>query len=640
VVAIILATDMAKHFTKLKTFNSMIEAEGNDVNRWNDPSLALETLVHTADLSNPAKPMDRALKWADLAMAEFFAQGDRERNLAMPISQMCDRLTVTRSSAQVGFVSFMVRPMFEAYGAIGNVPMAMDNLDAFLAFNKAEAQKEKDKLEESKSEQKLQVSNGEVAIDLRKMVADFLKSKTEAPCFAIFRPCSDDAIRRMSNGQSVGKGLNVKGKVATAGELAGYIPFMQISEDRHKIDIEQSPSFGRIMVYFRREESRAAALSHLQAILDEVMKRIPMMRPEIVVENTYSPECWGLNIPEPLVSEAYIQRQELGAYVGWNSGRKSDPAFMDMIMQSIRDTSSQPQIVLYQLDDSQPMNPFGLVLAHAENTVKPVVSDLDLLTFGSKGMQFQPLPAESVRLAMWSLDRTAEIIPYRNAHSWTERWTMVLHELAETGQCVDAPDHGCGDQASVDFIRSMAEHVACSGAVRHGPECFNFHFPQELDSEFLIVWDGLGETPWKYVDQAGLRHFLMTRINEGYTFPLNPIWPIRDPGWFEIFRALCVGRYSGQSLESWYPPGSGMLRKVETMCENFPESFVQLDAEEALKTKSGKCSDLREDVELVMHQVKRKAKPEAVLRKKGSTLPASHPSVHDTMKRLKGDLEV
>ena len=26
------------------------------------------------------------------------------------------------------------------------------------------------------------------------------------------------------------------------------------------------------------------------------------------------------------------------------------------------------------------------------------------------------------------------------------------------------------------------------GAVRHGAECFNFYFPQELDPEFLVVW--------------------------------------------------------------------------------------------------------------------------------------------------------
>ena len=30
--------------------------------------------------------------------------------------------------------------------------------------------------------------------------------------------------------------------------------------------------------------------------------------------------------------------------------------------------------------------------------------------------------------------------------------------------------------------------VAC-GAVRHGAECFNYYFPQEMDDEFLVIWD-------------------------------------------------------------------------------------------------------------------------------------------------------
>ena len=40
----------------------------------------------------------------------------------------------------------------------------------------------------------------------------------------------------------------------------------------------------------------------------------------------------------------------------------------------------------------------------------------------------------------------------------------------------------------------MSELKEC-GAVRHGAECFNFYFPQELDPDFLIVWDGFANEP-------------------------------------------------------------------------------------------------------------------------------------------------
>ena len=34
------------------------------------------------------------------------------------------------------------------------------------------------------------------------------------------------------------------------------------------------------------------------------------------------------------------------------------------------------------------------------------------------------------------------------------------------------------------------DQLAECGAVRHGAECFNYLFPQELDPEFLVIWDG------------------------------------------------------------------------------------------------------------------------------------------------------
>ena len=72
--------------------------------------------------------------------------------------------------------------------------------------------------------------------------------------------------------------------------------------------------------------------------------------------------------------------------------------------------------------------------------------------------------------------------------------------------------------------------------MRHGAECFNFGFPQELDKEFLCVWDGISANPtsdnpsWKAVGEAELRTWLMDRVREGYGFPMNPVWAIRDPG--------------------------------------------------------------------------------------------------------------
>ena len=43
------------------------------------------------------------------------------------------------------------------------------------------------------------------------------------------------------------------------------------------------------------------------------------------------------------------------------------------------------------------MNPLGLLMAYAEETVTPVVSDFDTFLVGSRGVQYAATPPEQVR---------------------------------------------------------------------------------------------------------------------------------------------------------------------------------------------------------------------------------------------------
>ena len=122
-------------------------------------------------------------------------------------------------------------------------------------------------------------------------------------------------------------------------------------------------------------------------------------------------------------------------------------------------------------------------------------------------------------------------------HGYFSR-VAVLKDEARKGFHPTLPPYGFGDPTSYSIVRSIVRQVRRSGAVRHGAECFNFYFPQELDAEFLVVWDGLDSPPWKAVKEPELREFLLARVKEGYSFPINPVWPIRDPGWIDILYAL------------------------------------------------------------------------------------------------------
>ena len=53
------------------------------------------------------------VEWTDRCLNEFFAQGDAELELGLPISLLCDRKTTSRPESQLGFINFVVLPAYE-----------------------------------------------------------------------------------------------------------------------------------------------------------------------------------------------------------------------------------------------------------------------------------------------------------------------------------------------------------------------------------------------------------------------------------------------------------------------------------------------------------------------------------------------
>jgi len=115
----IRCTDMTMHTDHTKFLDELPRPELSDAGKVKHPDLTphqmeylLSLAVHAADISNPTKPTPLTAKWADLVMNEYFGQGDRERELGLKISNLCDRKTVEIPTAQLGFLNFVVRPFF------------------------------------------------------------------------------------------------------------------------------------------------------------------------------------------------------------------------------------------------------------------------------------------------------------------------------------------------------------------------------------------------------------------------------------------------------------------------------------------------------------------------------------------------
>lgn len=395
----------------------------------------------------------------------------------------------------------------------------------------------------------------------------------ETSWFAVYRPTSRDAIAKMLNGEAVGKGLNVKGKSAKKNWLSGFVPFLQISDNDHKKYVEDSPKGARLHIFFTTAPARQEAIAALEQLMAEnVWLDIADRRIHEVDELS---GVFGIDVPEPLVREAFIMKPDLAPTVGWETGRVSEPAFMDMNLHAVRD-GHDPQVVLFQMDQDRAMNPHGLLIAYSEASVKPVVSDFDTFTVGSRNMAYETLAQDQAELAAWSLDQTREILENPTSASWNSRWLGVLRKAQENGGLMACPKYGFGDSTSCRLIEGIIEHTKATGAVRHGAECFNFSFPQPLDEEYLVVWSGFDNPPWAYKDEPELRAFLLERIREGYTFPVNPVWPVRDRGWAEVLAALRTSEHAAKSLRAWYPESAGILERIDELRRLFPEGFQEL----------------------------------------------------------------
>lgn len=280
-------------------------------------------------------------------------------------------------------------------------------------------------------------------------------------------------------------------------------------------------------------------------------------------------------------------RPDLSPMVGWETGRASEPSFMDMNLNSVR-SRSEPQVVLYQYDITDPMNPLGLLMAYAEKSVKPVVSDFDTFLVGSHGIQYDPLPPEQLKLMAWCLEHTKAILHKKGRDaSWTSRWLQVLKAEAENGFYPKIPKYGFGDATSYRIVNDIIDVTSSCGAVRHGAECFNYYFPQELDDEYLVIWEGFCNPAWAYMTEPELREFLVERVAEGYIFPLNPVWAVRDPEWYPVFQALRNSSAAQTSLTCWFPPA--IMEMIDSLHADVPGGYVE--SQPLLKSSQSICTN-------------------------------------------------
>ena len=547
----------------------------------------------------------------------------------------------------------------------------------------------------------------------------------------VWRPCSNDAMRKMMEGTGVGKGLDIKGKSAKKGSLSAFVPFLQIFHNEHKNEIQPIQECAEMRIYYKSIELRdyvygilqnhlkegpakkkketemlnddesgdlLAPLSKMSIVktlggeeavdeamiaadiaaaaktngdeyaaqdmeiamggakpadhngiisdgeeADEYLDRLPPHKdpysPSYLPDSTklkkikkfaktgyYGIECSQRLFWYATVNDADITRVGTGT----ETGRPSLPGFQDANLKTLKIAQAQlpkpspmPVVVLpksmeevkkelenkreeakEESDENDNVHPLGgcldprhLVMAYEEQgTIKPVVSDFDgfLLGWRREALWFGcNLPRDQEELMIWAVQNIEQILDEQtvdptNSDTWTIRWLDVLKKAAAEGKQIDVPEYGFGDPKSTSIMEHASLKLKSTGAVRHGSECFNYQFPQEIDDMFLLISDTLKPVPWKYVNVKDLQTILSKKIAEGFVFPLNPKWILCDPGWKKIYDDLMASEalYADLSKDVWFPHHTGIRERIESIHARHPNGFQRCTDRNRAKSSS------------------------------------------------------
>ena len=143
-IILILATDMSRHAEILEAFKQKVE---NFDFKSEDHLTSLKMiLIKACDISNECRPVMISEAWVECLLEEYFHQvysiagfvhlryyssnifelyhlikffqSDKEKKDGLPIAPFMDRDRVTKPNAQIGFIRFVLLPLFESLSKV------------------------------------------------------------------------------------------------------------------------------------------------------------------------------------------------------------------------------------------------------------------------------------------------------------------------------------------------------------------------------------------------------------------------------------------------------------------------------------------------------------------------------------------
>uniref|UniRef100_A0A6Q2YSV1 Phosphodiesterase n=1 Tax=Esox lucius TaxID=8010 RepID=A0A6Q2YSV1_ESOLU len=115
IITLILATDMARHGEILDSFRHKVDSF--DFTDEEHVTCLKTMLIKCCDVSNEVRPMEVADPYRIHGFRQdrllWLMSSDREKAEGLPVAPFMDREKVTKPTAQIGFIKFVLIPMFE-----------------------------------------------------------------------------------------------------------------------------------------------------------------------------------------------------------------------------------------------------------------------------------------------------------------------------------------------------------------------------------------------------------------------------------------------------------------------------------------------------------------------------------------------
>ncbi|XP_056283896.1 cAMP-specific 3',5'-cyclic phosphodiesterase 7B-like isoform X2 [Pseudoliparis swirei] len=135
--SLILATDISRQNEFLSTFREHLDNQNLDLQLASHRHFILQIALKCADVCNPCRVWELSRQWSERVCEEFYRQGDLERKFDMEISPLCNQQADSVPAIQIGFISFIVEPLFEEWQRFTEPSPLSQTMMAHLHKNKA-----------------------------------------------------------------------------------------------------------------------------------------------------------------------------------------------------------------------------------------------------------------------------------------------------------------------------------------------------------------------------------------------------------------------------------------------------------------------------------------------------------------------